>query len=116
QRDLAAERVTEQNAGRIPEMPPHFAQVARQRRDAHAVWINGGSAPPVPPIVPMGQRDDWRELVPHVFPDEPVAQNTIAQDGVYLPGCVSRGPRMNVEPRAVLTHRERRRVVQRALR
>jgi hypothetical protein len=103
--------VPEEHAGRIAEVPTHVVEVVGERFDADAIGIDRDAAPAVPSIVPVRDGKDRRERVPQILPDEAVAEDAVAQDGVDVARRMPCRTGMNIQTGAVATRRERRRII-----
>ncbi|MFO0674061.1 MAG: hypothetical protein U0235_31325 [Polyangiaceae bacterium] len=79
ERDLAAHRVTDEDARRIADVPSHGHQVVGVRADVDPIRILGHRAPPVPPVVPVDERRVGRHRLPQVLPDEALAGNAVTK-------------------------------------
>jgi len=64
ERDLAANRVPDQDRGRVTGRVPHEREVRRVCADPDAIVVHRRAAPPVASVVPVGQRDGRREILP----------------------------------------------------
>ena len=76
-----------------------------------AVRIDRRCAAPMTPVVPVREWNDRGKVVPQVLPDEAVAQDSIAEDGLHAPRSVPGRLRMDIQTSPVPTNRERRRVI-----